>query len=219
MKSIEKQREAQRRYRERNLDARRQDNRERLAEYRKQYAGLSVLEVVKNVDAFWSRVAVGGADICWGWTGSTSSRGYGLYAPLPGVLLRSHRVAYALHNGVIDDSMFVCHRCDNPTCCNPAHLFLGTPKDNVDDMIGKGRKVIFHGIDNPAAKLTADQVRALYLDPRTNREIAADFGVEPSYVSLVRHRKVRASDTADLPDLPRRKPGSGSTAYRRTITG
>ena len=202
---------AQRQYRERNLEVVRKANRERLAEYRKQNAGLTVLEAVTNVDAFWSRVALANKDDCWNWAGARTDRGYGVYAPLPGVLLRAHRVAYALHNGGIDDSMFVCHHCDNPSCCNPHHLFLGTPKDNVDDMIKKGRKVVTVGEANAMSKLTSDQVRSIFQDLRTNREVAAEYGISPSLVSMIRHRKIWVEKTSDLPNNTRRKTGPKPT--------
>lgn len=207
MKTKEKQREYSRRYRERNLEARREDNRKRLAEYRQQNAHLSILEAVTNVDGFWSRVDVAEQDECWNWKGAKTDKQYGVYAPLPGVLLRAHRVAYALQNGSIDESMFVCHHCDNPSCCNPHHLFLGTPKDNAVDMAQKGRAAKAIGNANPVAKLTKDQVRSIYQDLRTNREIAADYGISPSYASVIRQRMTRTEDTADLPDRPRRKSG------------
>ena len=216
MNTKEKQREYNRRYRERNLEVLREDNRKRLAEYRQRYAHLSILEAVTNVDRFWSRVDVAEQNKCWNWKGAKTDKQYGVYAPLPGVLLRAHRVAYALHNGSIDDSMFVCHRCDNPSCCNPHHLFLGTPKDNATDMAQKGRAVQATGEANPTAKLTKDQVRSIYQDPRTNREIAADYKISPSYASMIRCRLTRAEDTADLPKLPRRTPGTGSSAYKLT---
>lgn len=76
----------------------------------------------------------GGLDSCWVWTGPKYPRGYGCcgrgYA---------HRVAYERAVGTIPEGQFVCHRCDNRLCCNPAHLFLGTARDNTQDMIAKGR--------------------------------------------------------------------------------
>jgi len=207
MKTAEQNREAQRRYRERHAEAVKAKARAQAAKYRSQNAHLGVLEAVTNVEAFWSRVGMVEEDACWPWTGSKTERGYGVYAPLPGVLLRAHRVAYALHNGGIDDSMLVCHRCDNPSCCNPKHLFLGTGSDNMRDMVAKGRNKPISGERNPSAKLTTEQVRAIYLDPRTNVEIAAAYGVAGSLASLIRRRKVWAEATADLPEPPARKTG------------
>jgi hypothetical protein len=215
MTTIEQRRGYQRKYRERNLEARREDNRIRLAKYREKNAHLSILESVTNVDAFWSRVGILNEQQCWEWSGAKTDRGYGVYAPLPGVLLRAHRVAYALHNNSIDDDLFVCHTCDNPSCCNPSHLFLGTPKDNNDDKIAKGRHNPIKGESNPQAKLTAEKARAIYLDGKTNREIGQAYGVSPSLASMIRKRVIWAEATLDLPDLPHRKSGAGSSAYRK----
>ena len=76
---------------------------------------------------------------CWIWTGKISVHGYGIIV-LPGKLeIGAHRVSYLIHRGDIPSGMFVCHRCDNPPCVNPDHLFVGSNLDNVADMTAKGR--------------------------------------------------------------------------------
>ncbi len=75
---------------------------------------------------------------CWIWTGSLTSRGYGYFA-CPGQQWLAHRFSYTNVYGPIPDGHFVCHRCDNPRCVRPSHLFIGTAQDNVQDMIAKGR--------------------------------------------------------------------------------
>lgn len=78
---------------------------------------------------------------CWIWVGA-ERKGYGrLYYRKGGRQLpyAAHRLSYELHKGTIPSGMHVCHRCDNPSCVNPDHLFCGTDKDNVQDMIAKGR--------------------------------------------------------------------------------
>jgi hypothetical protein len=97
-------------------------------------------EVVEAAARFWAKVAQASNGECWQWVASKNHDGYGQFG-LKGRSVRSHRIAYILANGLIPDGMFVCHRCDNPSCCNPAHLFIGTCADNNSDKLAKGRNV------------------------------------------------------------------------------
>lgn len=88
---------------------------------------------------FWSYCTPGMTGECWEWQSSTLiSNGYGAFS-FRKKKRYAHRVSYELHHGPIPNGMFVCHSCDNRKCCNPAHLFLGTNSDNVDDMMQKDR--------------------------------------------------------------------------------
>lgn len=92
-----------------------------------------------RVDRFWSRVdKAAGPDGCWPWTGALHEKGYGLFG-LSDKTWRAHRYALIASGVAIPDGMVVMHKCDNPPCCNPDHLQVGTSRANIHDMIAKGR--------------------------------------------------------------------------------
>lgn len=97
--------------------------------------------IVKNEERFWAKVAKLGVCSCWEWTGWRKETGYGRVR-IDGRILYAHRVSWILANGPIPDDLRVLHRCDNPPCVNPDHLFLGTQGDNNADRDAKGRN--FH---------------------------------------------------------------------------
>ena len=99
---------------------------------------------------------------------------------------RAHRIAWTLTNGKIPKNIGVLHRCDMPLCCNPEHLFLGTPNDNSEDMVKKGRSL--RGSEDPAAKLTAKQVsyiKDFVEQGLTYQSIADMFGISKGHVSNI----------------------------------
>jgi hypothetical protein len=89
--------------------------------------------VIPLIERFWSKVDK--TENCWEWTGALTPNGYGRLAHEG-----AHRVAYRLTYGDFDQGLFVCHRCDNPKCVRPDHLFLGTQFDNMRDCSTKGRR-------------------------------------------------------------------------------
>jgi HNH endonuclease len=86
---------------------------------------------------FWTYIKK--ADGCWGWTGKPNGAGYGAMR-VNGRTTRAHRVSWVIHNGSIPLGIHVLHRCDNPPCCNPDHLWLGTNADNMADKVRKNRQ-------------------------------------------------------------------------------
>jgi hypothetical protein len=92
-----------------------------------------------TIDArFWSRVAVRQPSDCWEWTGCRTALGYGRFG-IGKRVVKAHRRAWELVNGAIPDGLWVLHKCDNPPCVNPSHLWLGTDAENQHDMSAKGR--------------------------------------------------------------------------------
>lgn len=147
---------------------------------------------------FWSSVAVGEADECWLWQGAMSANGYGSFKTGRKVCDGAHRVAYTLFNKASPGAMHVCHKCDDPRCVNPNHLFLGTRTDNMQDKIRKGRSRNGdqRGEKNPRSKLSADQVaevKAKILSGKTNTSIAKDYGVSHHLISKIRRGKAWGS--------------------------
>ena len=134
-------------------------------------------------ELFWRHVDKRGPDECWEWQGF-KDRGYGQFK-LGDTTIRAHRVAYAIQDGYesglreIPKGMYVCHRCDNPACCNPKHLFLGTAQDNSSDMIDKGRSIKGYliGEENPNSKLTLEQAKEIKASADTMMVLAERFGV------------------------------------------
>lgn len=107
---------------------------------------------------FWAKVQKGlRVDDCWSWKGTIAKSGYGsIWTGFCNA--NAHRTSWVLHFGPIFDGLYVLHHCDNPPCCNPKHLFLGTQQENMDDMTKKGRSSHAVGPESSKSKLTADQV-------------------------------------------------------------
>lgn len=124
---------------------------------------------------------------CWPWIGPVDKDGYGR-ASTHGIRMHAHRAAWMAATGrKIPKGMIICHTCDNPPCCNPYHLFLGTIKDNARDMIRKGRASVLRGEDRYNAKLTEAAVR--YIRKHQTRggagRLAEKFGVRPQCIFKV----------------------------------
>lgn len=142
-----------------------------------------ILTVEQRLAKYTDRSA--GPDACWPWMGARCG-GYGLIK-ISRKMERAHRVAWKISNGrSAPDDMEVCHRCDNPPCVNPGHLWLGTPYANQRDKAVKGRTTRKNGSENPTAKLTADEARHIYRLPPPNWAIALAFNVTESTVATIK---------------------------------
>lgn len=143
-----------------------------------------------TAEDFWAQVQRGSG--CWEWTGTVFADGrYGRFNQR-GVAWLAHRFAYTNAVAPIPEGVYVCHRCDNPRCCRPSHLFLGTPADNVADMHMKGRAPTQAGEANPGRRLSAAdvrKVRELRGMGRTYQRIADLIGCSRANVALICTRK------------------------------
>lgn len=144
-------------------------------------------------ERFWSKVDVRGDDECWHWKAAPrrKDQGYGAFW-MDGRHHPSSKVAWLLTNGDVPDGMEVCHQCDNPPCCNPKHLFLGTRQENNDDKVSKSRHA--YGARNGNARLTPEQVQFIrsHKPPGVKRlangitgALAEQFGVTKQYISEI----------------------------------
>lgn len=124
------------------------------------------------------------ANGCWHWNGATNNKGYGQIT-VAGKRASTHRVAFEVSVRKLNDGEQVLHRCDNPLCINPAHLFVGTPAINSMDKIAKGRHA--HGERIATAKLTAKQVLEIRRSRALQSQLAATYGVTQSAISRVRN--------------------------------
>ena len=132
---------------------------------------------------------------CWEWQGAKTSAGYGLFS-VDGSLVYTHRFSYNLHNGRLPDDLHVCHKCDNPSCCNPDHLFLGTDADNLADMRRKNRHSPppkMTGRRNPSTKISEKdvlQIRKMKKAGKSLKEIAVSFSISKTNVADICKRKI-----------------------------
>lgn len=141
----------------------------------------------KSAKFDWAKVKTLGPDECWPWTGSVNRWGYG-DCTHDGRRLNASRAAYLVTFGAIASGLVVCHKCDNPVCCNPAHLFAATQAENLADCRGKGRARYRTGATHhrATAKMTDDMVREarrLYASGVSQSEIWRRWGVHSSVIS------------------------------------
>ena len=130
------------------------------------------------------------SDGCWRWVGAIGTHGYGRIGDA-GKTHQAHRVSYALFNGPLDESLEVMHSCDNRWCVNPAHLSLGTKKDNMADCSSKRRNTF--GEKSGLSKLTFEEVREIRrrysVGGVTQEELGKEFGVSGTNIHHIVARK------------------------------
>lgn len=130
-------------------------------------------------DWFWSGVDSSSEDGCWPWTRGVGKAGYGVVR-YQWVQYKTHRVAWNLTYGEIPSGLQVRHTCDNPVCCRPDHLLVGTAQDNADDRVSRGRSARLYGTNNPNGHIsteTVEHIKALRADGLVFREIEKITGV------------------------------------------
>lgn len=150
---------------------------------------------------FWEKVDK--SCECWNWIGGKFSNGYGMVR-YNRKNFSAHRLSYAMAYGEVPSGKIVCHKCDNPSCVNPSHLFVGTYRDNIQDMIRKGRKANSSGEANGQAKLTEGQVKEIkirYAEGNvSHNELAKEYNVSSALIGLITQGKVWANVDGPLTD-------------------
>lgn len=143
----------------------------------------------KLENRFWKKVIKSPDGGCWTWHGTGDRDGYG-HIGVGGKTRLAHRVSWQLHYGNIPDGLFVLHHCDNPSCINPTHLFLGTAKDNMRDMVNKDRSAkksrAYKSRNTKLSQSDVQDIRLLYdTGDFSQAEIAESYGISQRYVSYI----------------------------------
>lgn len=134
------------------------------------------------MNRFWEKVNKAASNGCWEWTAALKDNGYGTFRASKAEGMKyAHRVSYELHFGPIPKGLYVCHKCDNRKCVNPAHLWVGTHEENQQDMGRKGRT------HSPAKRLSDNTIREIRAAAAQSKhkDVAKRFGISRSYVNRI----------------------------------
>jgi len=153
-----------------------------------------------TIERFWQKVDQRGPNECWEWKASKDRKGYGKFGRWRdgrGFTAGAHRVSYEIAYGDIPTGLFVLHHCDNPCCVNPKHLWLGTARDNIHDMISKGRQRPYKLHQQPGEKNSNSRftdveirmIRAEYVTGLSQRRLAAMHHTSQSQIHRIVLRK------------------------------
>lgn len=171
------------------------------------------------MERFTSKTLVDPATGCWEWQGFIQPHGYGTFW-WNGRSRAAHRASWEIYHGSIPEGMLVLHRCDNPPCVNPDHLFLGTNKDNSEDMVAKGRST--HGSKQWCSKLdeeTVASLRSRFLAGESAASLARELGLHRSTVArAVTARRWRRVDAPAAPQEKRQTLSDEDVEAIRTST-
>lgn len=140
-------------------------------------------------ERFWSKVDIRGPDDCWPWLAALFTDGYGAFC-LDRRIQSAHRIVWIVTNGPIPEELCICHHCDNRACCNPTHLYIGTPGDNIQDAARKGRMA--RGECHYRAGLIDREVleiRRLHAAGASQTSSAIRYGVSNSCINSIVHNE------------------------------